>query len=282
MVNVVFMLASILCFASVIMYPLVTALCPTGETLSCGSYVSVASIVCFVPSILLGVWWFIERHSDYMWILQDIFGVCLCFVFLDTIHLPSLRVAFILLIAAFAYDVFFVYLSPYVFGSNVMVAVASGGANVKVHSKDFCTLYPNSPECYHETMPLVLRLPLLFSSYGGEAMLGLGDIVLPGLLVSFVLRYDYCRGNPISRNYFMVASVAYGVGLLLANIMAVVLRHIVAGQPALMYIVPILLGSVYLFAKFKQEVEELWTGPPCMTMNPPHGTASEVNEPLLS
>lgn len=216
-------------------------------------------------SICIGVIWFIHRHDPYMWILQDLFGVCLVFVFLDTTHLPNLRVASILLSVAFCYDVFFVYLSPYIFGSNVMIAVASGGANVKVHSRHFCALYPSSPECYHETMPLVLRIPLLFSSYSGEAMLGLGDIVLPGLLVSFALRYDYCRGNPISKNYFMAASIAYAVGLLMANIMAVELRHIVAGQPALMYIVPSLLITVLGLAKYKGELQDMWADPICMT-----------------
>ena len=144
-----------------------------------------------------------------------------------------------------------------------MAAVATRTAQITFHSRDFCILYPERSECVHEVMPLLFRIPLLFSSFEGEAMLGLGDVVLPGLLLSFALRYDYCKGNPISRNYFMALSIAYAVSLLLANIMAVLLQAIVAGQPALMYIVPGMLFPLMAFAQYKEEWNDLWKGPEC-------------------
>jgi signal peptide peptidase-like protein 2B len=112
----------------------------------------------------------------------------------------------------------------------------------------------------------VLVVPLMFSVYGGSALLGLGDIILPGLLVSFSIRYDYCKGTPLSRGFFCVATIAYAVGLLLANAMAIALRDVVAGQPALMYIVPIMLASVLGLAKHRGEFDEMWDGPPCLEM----------------
>lgn len=37
---------------------------------------------------------------------------------------------------------------------------------------------------------MLLKIPRLFDYMGGYAMLGLGDIVIPGLLLSFAHRYD--------------------------------------------------------------------------------------------
>lgn len=45
-----------------------------------------------------------------------------------------------------------------------------------------------------ESLPMLLELPRLGDYRGGYAMLGLGDIVIPGLLLSFAHRYDVSVG----------------------------------------------------------------------------------------
>ncbi len=63
-------------------------------------------------------------------------GVCVCLLSLRLIVLPNLQVATLLLSLTFAYDVFFVFISPYVFSSSVMEQV--GLTNV-MHI--YCILY---------------------------------------------------------------------------------------------------------------------------------------------
>ena len=71
-------------------------------------------------------------------------------------------------------------------------------------------------------------------------MLGLGDIVVPGVFVALALRYDYQRflakggeGYNFSRPYFTAAVLAYVAGL--ATTMTVM--HVFkAAQPALLYL----------------------------------------------
>ncbi|KAG2968250.1 hypothetical protein PC118_g18124 [Phytophthora cactorum] len=160
-------------------------------------------------------------------LLATLMGPALAVCWFLALRLPNLRVATSLLTAAVIYDVFFVYVSPLVFGSNVMVDVASGGGSTRLSGDtdgDGVTVRPT---------PMVLSVPLVFSVYGGEALLGLGDIIIPGLLVALCIRYDYYCGQPLSRGYFCAASCAYAFGLMVANIMAIVLRDVVAGQPAL-------------------------------------------------
>ncbi|KAJ0398670.1 hypothetical protein ATCC90586_007124 [Pythium insidiosum] len=253
--NVLFMLATTGSLTQVVVLPLLLALLPT-RVVHC--FRQSLALVAIALAASVSIFWFVHRASPSIWPLQDLLCVSLCFVVIDSIQLPNLKVATALLGTAFCYDIFFVYVSPLIFGSSVMVDVAAGGANVQ---EDQAT-----KPVAHEKIPMVLSVPLLFSYYGGNALLGLGDLILPGLLVSFCIRYDYCMAYPLSRRYFAVSSAAYAVGLLLANAMAIALRDVVKGQPALMYIVPLTLGSVCLMAYRRGELKEMWEGPTCLDM----------------
>lgn len=43
-------------------------------------------------SLAIVVWWFVERHSSYAFVLQDMLGVCLCCSFLLQIRLQNIKV----------------------------------------------------------------------------------------------------------------------------------------------------------------------------------------------
>uniref|UniRef100_K3WDH0 PA domain-containing protein n=1 Tax=Globisporangium ultimum (strain ATCC 200006 / CBS 805.95 / DAOM BR144) TaxID=431595 RepID=K3WDH0_GLOUD len=272
-VNILFAVGASVAMADVLVLPLFTTVLPAAS-----NKVRVASS--YAVAALIALCWFLERTSTSLWPLQDLLGICLCFAFLDTIRIPSLRVATLLLSVACVYDVFFVYVSPFVFGSNVMVdvatgAVGSGGSASTHHEQRLAaedTIAVHHDHYQGDVMPMVLRIPLmsLLPDYGvekgGYALLGLGDLILPGLLLSFCIRYDYCMGYPLSRKYFCVASAAYALALLLANAMAIVLRDLVAGQPALMYIVPMMLAAVLGFAYNSNDLASMWYGPQCLLM----------------
>jgi signal peptide peptidase-like protein 2B len=211
-----------------------------------------------VAAPAMALCWFLARTQWWIWPVQDLMALTVCVVFIDIVRLPNLRVATSLLTAALVYDVFFVYVSPLLFGSNVMVEVAAGGGSSRLG-----TDAADSSQIARHPTPMVLSVPLIFSVYGGEALLGLGDIIIPGLLVAFCLRCDYGCGRPLSRGYFCAATCAFAVGLMAANTMAIVLRDVVAGQPALMYIVPTMLLVVLGLAKFNGELGVLWHEPLC-------------------
>ena len=67
--------------------------------------------------------------------------------------------------------------------------------------------------------------------------MGLGDVALPSLLVSFLGRYGDARGE---RAWRLTATSAYAVGLLMAFAANEYWR---AGQPALLYLVPATVGA---------------------------------------
>ncbi|CAN1253869.1 Signal peptide peptidase-like 2 [Linum perenne] len=90
-------------------------------------------------------------------------------------------------------------------------------------------------------IPMLLKIPRLFDPWGGYSIIGFGDILLPGLLVAFAIRYDWLVNKTLRAGYFLYAMLAYGLGLLVTYIALNLMDG--HGQPALLYIVPFTLGK---------------------------------------
>ena len=91
---------------------------------------------------------------------------------------------------------------------------------------------------------------------------GLGDIVLPGLLAVFTRRLDLAAAGPGGRRacgYFLPCAFGYGAGLLLTYAALYFSWFGDSGQPALLYLVPCTLGTVWLLACARGEAAALWT-----------------------
>lgn len=173
-------------------------------------------------------------------------------------------------------------------------------------------------------------IKLTFASAAKSSILGLGDIVVPGMVMALALRFDLWRfynkqvkyvatelkskatgptsddvvvaseiqymakktpyidvtnswadrfwvstwpglltiSNPgkdvpisvqvaaFPKTYFYASLIGYTLGLLVTLVMLVVFRH---GQPALLYLVPGVLGSLWLTGLVRGELKEMWT-----------------------
>ena len=82
-------------------------------------------------------------------------------------------------------------------------------------------------------------------------MLGLGDIVIPGLYLGFMDKFDQQQG---SSSYLISALIGYALSLLVCVGVLLVFN---AAQPALLYIVPALFIETYLNAKKRGEIDIL-------------------------
>jgi hypothetical protein len=113
----------------------------------------------------------------YFWITQDIFGICMCIMFLGAMKIYSIKIATYLLVAVFFYDIFFVFVTPLFTstGQSVMLAVAGVGEDI---IDDYCTKYPEESDCTGVTsLPIVLSVPRVNDWGSGSSVLGLGDIL---------------------------------------------------------------------------------------------------------
>lgn len=106
---------------------------------------------------------------------------------------------------------------------------------------------------------MLLTVPRLRDVFGGYSMIGFGDIALPGLFISFLMRFDYIRNKRLhlGTSYSVLSIIGYCVGLLITNVVLVLSQH---GQPALLYLVPCTLGLVCVVAFFRGKLRELWLG----------------------
>lgn len=100
---------------------------------------------------------------------------------LQLIGISSFRVAGILLVGMLVYDVTWVFASPATIGENVMLKVATSD----VMTGPTRLIFPKIPGSMGEASSFPF------------ALLGLGDIAIPGLLCCLALRYDASRSIDI-------------------------------------------------------------------------------------
>ncbi|XP_045794591.1 signal peptide peptidase-like 4 [Trifolium pratense] len=189
--------------------------------------------------IVFAVVWGVKRRVSYAWIGQDILGIALIITVLQIVHIPNLKVGTVLLGCSFVYDIVWVFMSKLVFHESVMIVVARGDRSGE------------------DGIPMLLKIPRLFDPWGGYSIIGFGDIILPGLLVAFSLRYDWLAKRNLRAGYFLWAMSAYGLGLLVTYLALNLMDG--HGQPALLYIVPFTLGTFLSLGKKRGELEILWT-----------------------
>nr|CAG8511253.1 10826_t:CDS:2 [Entrophospora candida] len=161
---------------------------------------------------------------------------------IQMLSLDSFKTGMILLSGLFFYDIF------WVFGTEVMITVAkSFDAPIKV-------VWPKQ----------------LLGLQPGEAlqftMLGLGDIVIPGIYVALCLRFDHnlhLKRNPTAKKYskfstpyFNSCFTSYILGLITT---IVVMHTFKAAQPALLYLSPACIISVLVTGLFKSQIREIFT-----------------------
>ena len=177
--------------------------------------------ICWGTTVILMVAYACTKH----WLLNNLIAVALCIGGIESISIGSTRTAALLLALLFVYDI------TWVFGTDVMVTVAKGidGPVKLLFRRSFDDAEKN------------------FS------MLGLGDVVVPGLFLALLLRFDVTqkrRGKP----FFRSTLLAYACGLALT---LYVMFAFDAAQPALLYLVPACLGAAALVGVCRGEFAEL-------------------------
>uniref|UniRef100_F6Z7M0 Arginine/serine-rich coiled-coil protein 2 n=1 Tax=Xenopus tropicalis TaxID=8364 RepID=F6Z7M0_XENTR len=176
--------------------------------------------------IAVSVTWVVFRNEDrWIWILQDILGIAFCLNFIKTLRMPNFKACVILLGLLLLYDVFFVFITPFI-----------------------------------TKLPVVIRVPRLEFSANtlcqmSFSLLGFGDIIVPGLLVAYCRRFDVRSTS--SMIYYICCTIAYAVGMVLTFIVLTLMKM---GQPALLYLVPCTLLTSSVIAWRRKEMKKFWNG----------------------
>ena len=178
-----------------------------------------------IVSLILAVWYLMKKH----WVANNLFGMAFAINGVELLHLNSVATGCILLSGLFFYDIF------WVFYTEVMVTVA----------KSF-------------DAPIKLVFPQDFLEkgfYGTQfAMLGLGDIVIPGIFIALLLRFDRSL-NRQSNSYFNASFAAYIVGMLICLVIMSIFKH---AQPVLLYLVPACISFPVILAVIKGDLKKMF------------------------
>jgi len=197
--------------------------------------VNIAGILSMIFALAFVAVWIalLFTGNEYIFIPTDVLAMSLGISALSSLVLPNLKISVILLSLFFIYDIFWVFISKYIFPKNVMITVASS----------------------LPTFPMMVVLPRFLDH--GESILGLGDIALPGLFLCFLYRFDYFNKIPFRSGYFLRAWIGYIMGLLITFLMVWATQ---AGQPALLYLVPCTILPTVFFGWRRKQLEDLWKG----------------------
>jgi len=210
-------------------------------------YVNVLVVLLCMACFGIAIVWFIFRHSDWAWILQDLIGYFFCIFVITELRIPSFQILCALQFSFCFYDIFMVYITPFMTPDNqsVMVSVATGqGSSEKI---PFLFLVPH-------LNPSILQTLCMGQQY---SMLGYGDIIIPGFTGAYCMYFDII--NTHAHYYYYWAFLAsYGVGLIL-TFLALIITH--TGQPALFFLVPCTCGTLALLAYVRKEFRGFWNGP---------------------
>ncbi|CAL4945961.1 unnamed protein product [Urochloa decumbens] len=198
--------------------------------------VKVLTLVTLPLAFIFAGVWVAYQNSSFGWVGQNFMGICMMILVLQVVHMPNIKVASALLIAAFLYDIFWVFISPFIFKKSVMITVARGS--------------DDGP-----SLPMVLKMPKEFDTWNGYDMVGFGDILFPGLLVAFSFRFDRIHGKGVTDGYFLFLMIGYAFGLSCTYVGLYLMN---SGQPALLYLVPSTLGVISLVGAIRGELSQLW------------------------
>ncbi|BFZ56272.1 hypothetical protein PYCC9005_003317 [Savitreella phatthalungensis] len=192
------------------------------------------------------------------WPLTNALAISFAIDALQLIKLDSFATAYLLLSALLAYDAFFVFKTP------IMVAVASGLNDLPIK-----LVVPR--DCGADAFRLIIsghfNADMLKRSLFDDrrmAMLGLGDVVIPGIFVALCRRFDaelhyrplvraadkagkrlrWARQQGLRRTpFFRAAYASYIIGLVSCMTALHVFQH---AQPALIYLSPAcMLAGLY-------------------------------------
>jgi minor histocompatibility antigen H13 len=192
---------------------------------------TIAKIICIIVASLPVGFYFMTRH----WALNNIFAILFTLVALKSLSLSTTKTGLFLLWALFFYDIFWVY------GTDVMITVAK---NLDI--------------------PIKIVFPYLNAEGDFKtSMVGLGDLVIPGIFVSLCLKFDFDQSfakhhvvksfSEIKLNYFNLAFVGYIYGIIETFLAMFIFEH---PQPALLFLVPMCTLPVLVRAMIKGELTQ--------------------------
>lgn len=181
---------------------------------------------------VLFIYWFSDN-----WIVMNCLAALVTLFSIEITHFKTLTIASITMAAFFFYDIYFVFFTP------IMITVAKKIAiPVKI-------VWPREPNTFNMWLP--------YSDTTKFTLLGLGDIMLPGMYISLLSRAEArvtsTKGLIGKPSLTRTCIIAYAISIIIAMCALHIFKK---GQPVLLYITPCLLVATYalLYGKYDKNL----------------------------
>jgi minor histocompatibility antigen H13 len=170
----------------------------------------------YLLAVAINVYYFKTRSN----IANNIIAFSIAFYAVLSIRIEKFTSAAPLLWSLLIYDVFFVY------QTDVMTSVA-----MKIEGP----------------VKLVMNLDGI-----GSSVLGLGDLVIPGIFISVCSRFDVFIKNVTGKRspYWIIAIIFYAIAMVVTDYVCYVTQR---GQPALLFITPLVTIPIITTAIIRKE-----------------------------
>ena len=138
----------------------------------------------------------------------------------------------VLLSCAFLYDIFWVFISTKFFSESVMIVVSNqysvtlydrswqwfrllGVSNAEEYIQSFISFQQvaRGDKSGEDGIPMLLKIPRMFDPWGGYSIIGFGDILLPGLLIAFSLRFETVQSS-LAKSFIPVSAFVHAYPLM--------------------------------------------------------------------
>jgi minor histocompatibility antigen H13 len=227
------------------------------------------------------------------WYVSNLLGFAFCYGSTQYMSPTTFWTGTLLLSALFFYDIYFVFFTP------MMITVAT---KLDIPIK---LLFPR-PQTPAEAE----------KGLTGLSMLGLGDIVIPGMMLALALRFDLylhylgksktvngklakaayipvtggwgerfwvgqsaaapdLQAKAFPKTYFKAGLVGYSLGMIVTLLVMHISEH---GQPALLYLVPGVLGALWGTAAWKGDLDHMWNYTEDKEATKPKGSSRKTKE----
>ena len=177
------------------------------------------SIASFLAAALIVFIYIFARF----WILTNLITISFAFIYIKNQRISSVKAGILLLTIVFFYELFWGDFTTDIFGNHVIVT--------KRYSVD---------------LPIKLLWPYMshFAMARSCNMIGLGDLVIPGVFMSLAARYD----NLHSTRYLFLLTFMYFTGNFICICVAVI------------YVAPLLVTGMIASSAYQGRFRRFWTG----------------------
>ena len=166
---------------------------------------NVFTLCAMALALTLIIVWYVYRQANWAWVLQDILGAAVCITIISVYRLGNMRVITLILLGFFLYDIFFVFITPYIpfFQPSTPATTTTTSTTTTrpyLVSSDTHTIVlkklSRTPSVMEqvalgfgtngEVVPLLFALPMFIPESETDpcmtmrkSMLGFGDVILP-------------------------------------------------------------------------------------------------------